>query len=130
MKHKRFERKIPYGDILIHSGDIIHKTVKYKGNDKGLSPKQLETYITMNNITSSKELAKYIPFEILEFNIWLKSMPHKYKIVIAGNHEIILNGLSPKFIQKYILTNCIYLQDSMVELYGLKIYGLLYIAHE
>ena len=26
--------------------------------------------------------------EVREFNAWLKSQPHKHKIVIAGNHEL------------------------------------------
>lgn len=87
-------------------------------------------------------------------------LPHKHKIVIAGNHELsfdktfthpLRRGLGhhsthmgpnrvdeiptlgiPKDIiteavqthnVKDCLTNCIYLEDSEVILYGLKIYG-------
>ena len=29
-----------------------------------------------------------LPTDILNFNIWLGKLPHKHKIVIAGNHDI------------------------------------------
>ena len=66
--------------------------------------------------------------EISEFNNYLGTLTDiKHKIVIAGNHE-------PTFDKKFasneeilknrgLLTNCIYLQDNWVELFGLKIYG-------
>jgi predicted phosphohydrolase len=55
---------------------------------------------------------KRIPHTVKDFNEWLGSLPHKHKIVIAGNHEIGFNSLTKEKIQKKILTNCIYLQDS------------------
>uniref|UniRef100_A0A1I8B101 Metallophos domain-containing protein n=1 Tax=Meloidogyne hapla TaxID=6305 RepID=A0A1I8B101_MELHA len=63
-------------------------------------------------------------------------LPHKVKIVIAGNHELgfedgeemsdrQLAGLSMLGIGKAyeLLTNCIYLCDRLIEVYGIKIYG-------
>lgn len=87
-------------------------------------------------------------------------LPHKHKIVIAGNHELSFDetfthplrrgpgdhsthigpslvdeiptlGIPKDSITKAVqtpdvkdcLTNCIYLEDSEVILYGLKIYG-------
>lgn len=104
--------EIPFGDIFIHAGDF----------------------------TSCGEME-----EVKNFNDWLGQLPHKYKIVIAGNHEL---SFDPEFIHqdrenvpslgyekdlichvtqqkenKKYLTNCIYLEDSMTECYGLKIYG-------
>lgn len=106
---------IPYGDIFIHAGDFT-------------------------NCGRSEE--------VKQFNEWLGRLPHPHKIVIAGNHEL---SFDPKFSlplaqdgksastlgyeldlmsiashekdSKKYLTNCIYLEDSMVECYGLKIYG-------
>lgn len=86
-------------------------------------------------------------------------LPHKYKIVIAGNHELSLDkqfteqfksrlaarqdletilqqevlnygntkdnisdAVNTENIKKY-LTNCIYLEDSGIELYGIKLWG-------
>lgn len=84
------------------------------------------------------------------------SLPHKHKIVIAGNHELsfdekftnifknkfqsrvkdvedevphygktkdnISDAVNTDNIRQY-LTNCIYLEDSGVEICGIKIYG-------
>lgn len=84
-------------------------------------------------------------------------MPHKYKIVICGNHELsfdktfadgfrntistrhtgtfddeipnygkttdnIGDAVNTQDIKQY-LTNCIYLEDSAVDICGIKIYG-------
>jgi hypothetical protein len=71
------------------------------------------------------------------------SLPHKYKVVIAGNHELTFDENCTHAFRRYpvgfstasfteaaqthsvkdYLTNCIYLEDSEVTLYGLKIYG-------
>lgn len=64
------------------------------------------------------------------------SLPHKHKIVIAGNHELgfedgeemserQLAGLNMLGINKAyeLLSNCTYLCDKSYEAYGLKIYG-------
>eukprot|EP00002_Diphylleia_rotans_P033828 TRINITY_DN7228_c0_g2_i4.p1 TRINITY_DN7228_c0_g2~~TRINITY_DN7228_c0_g2_i4.p1 ORF type:complete len:315 (-),score=52.72 TRINITY_DN7228_c0_g2_i4:338-1282(-) len=74
--------------------------------------------------------------EVASFNDWLQTLPHKYKIVVAGNHDITLH---PEFYeqnwhrfhtekQKCIpaskaLSNCIYLQDSSIFIDGIHIYG-------
>jgi len=94
---------IPDGDVLIHAGDF----------------------------TNSGDLG-----EVIKFNADLAKLPHKYKVVIAGNHELgfedgeKLNpkqmcGLEMLSIKKpyELLTNCIYLCDREIQLYGLKIYG-------
>jgi len=109
-----FRFNIPQGDIFIHAGDF----------------------------TSSGCLE-----EVIEFNNWIGNLPHEHKIVIAGNHELSFDNsckyqsrghleahsshTDPSFIAqaaqthsvKDCLTNCIYLEDSEVILYGLKIYG-------
>lgn len=102
---------VPSGDIFIHAGDF----------------------------TECGEME-----EVKHFNEWLGQLPHAHKIVIAGNHEISfdptmthsensLSSLQFKNDQmrriaqqednKKYLTNCTYLEDSMTECYGLKIYG-------
>ncbi len=58
---------------------------------------------------------------LLDFNDWIGSLPHKYKIVIAGNHDKSL-GESATLGYK-MLTNCIYLQNSGVDIEGFKIWG-------
>lgn len=60
--------------------------------------------------------------EIVEFNHWFASLPHKHKIFVAGNHDWLFernNDLARTMLDKGI----IYLQDSICEIDGLNIYG-------
>lgn len=69
--------------------------------------------------------------EVSRFNEWLGTLPHKHKIVIAGNHERTFDTLNPTYnpSTKAWLTNCIYLEhQSTVVSVGpdgpsLKIFG-------
>jgi hypothetical protein len=61
--------------------------------------------------------------DIVEFNNWLAQLPHRYKIVIAGNQEYIFNRMTREEIQSTLLTNCDYLQDSSITRCGLTFYG-------
>ena len=109
----KLEGKMPDGDVLIHAGDF----------------------------TGAGDVD-----EVVAFNEFLGSLKDKYKhiLVIAGNHEVsfdgIRHGLSGAAAKLYfwkspfkytpeasnmkdLLTNCTYLEDSSIELYGIKIYG-------
>jgi Icc-related predicted phosphoesterase len=59
---------------------------------------------------------------ILDFNEWIKTLPHKHKLVIAGNHDFLLEE-SPLEIAKDILCNTTYLKDESVTIDGVKFYG-------
>ena len=59
--------------------------------------------------------------KVIEFNNWLGSLPHRHKVVIAGNHDLLFET-SPSFARS-LLTNCVYLQDSGINLGGFLIYG-------
>jgi len=84
--------------------------------------------------------------EVEKFNQWLGTLPHRHKIVIAGNHEITFDRKSfdnpfakrkvfgenydqadlevsqfPNFAS--LLTNCTYLENSSIEVEGVNIYG-------
>jgi Icc-related predicted phosphoesterase len=58
--------------------------------------------------------------ELLRFNVWLGTLPHQHKIVIAGNHDWPFQR-DPSV--RGFLTNAIYLQDSEVTVNGVRIYG-------
>ena len=58
---------------------------------------------------------------LLDFNDWLGDLPHAYKIVIAGNHDRTLGQNWTLGLKMF--TNAIYLQNSGVEIQGLKIWG-------
>ncbi|XP_042873636.1 metallophosphoesterase MPPED2-like [Penaeus japonicus] len=63
----------------------------------------------------------------MQFNMWLGTLPHKHKVVIAGNHDILLDaeecGRTLPADPTRFLTNAIYLCDESVTLFGVKIYG-------
>jgi Icc-related predicted phosphoesterase len=59
--------------------------------------------------------------ELSEFNGWLASLPHCFKIVIAGNHDWCFERRSQEAVS--CLTAGVYLQDQGVLLNGLTIYG-------
>ena len=92
-------RNIPDGDVLLVTGDFTSR--KYSNQTE----------------------------QVIEFNNWLGKLPHKYKIVIAGNNDVVFDSNYDKenngsaYVMKTMLTNAIYLQDSSIEVYGLKIYG-------
>ncbi|KAK9892537.1 hypothetical protein WA026_020520 [Henosepilachna vigintioctopunctata] len=122
MRNIMFE--VPPGDVFIHAGDFT------KCGQKD---------------------------EVIQFNKWLEMLPHRYKIVIAGNHELsfdqhfsqsfkkkissqlgedeedqvlnygntkddIVEAVNEENIRNY-LTNCVYLEDSSIKIYGIKLYG-------
>lgn len=60
--------------------------------------------------------------EIVLFNRWFAGLPHKHKIFVAGNHDWLFET-RPKYAQSLLSSNVVYLQDSAVEIEGLKIYG-------
>jgi len=95
---------VPAGDVLLHAGDF-----SLRGTGKSL----------------------------IAFNAFLGSLPHTHKIVIAGNHEYSFDGANIARLNKAhrlfvdinvprskgYLTNCVYLEDSGVEVMGYKIWG-------
>lgn len=58
---------------------------------------------------------------IEELNEWLGTLPHRYKIVIAGNHDWAFQE-TPE-LARQALTNAIYLEDSSVEIESIRFWG-------
>ncbi len=56
-----------------------------------------------------------------DFDDFLGTLPHRHKIVIAGNHDYCFQNMSE--VSRKRLTNAIYLQDEEVALQGIKFYG-------
>jgi predicted phosphohydrolase len=61
------------------------------------------------------------PREIIDFNAWLGQQPHRHKIIIAGNHDRLFESHSMP--ARALITNGIYLEDSGIEVEGLKFWG-------
>ena len=56
------------------------------------------------------------PLAIADFNTWLGELPHRFKIVIPGNHEFFLEA-DPS--ERSLLTNAIVLVNEGTEVDGL-----------
>ena len=98
--HHAVTESIPVCDILIHTGDIF-----YLGRRR----------------THEKSLEI-----LLEFNNWLESLPAKHIIVIAGNHDCILEGMDSKEINEKIFPSerIHYLCCEYVDLEGYRFIGI------
>lgn len=59
--------------------------------------------------------------DVAGFNSFLQTLPHKYKVVIGGNHDHLL-AEAPALGRK-LLKDVIYLQDESVLIEGVRIYG-------
>lgn len=57
---------------------------------------------------------------ILDFNEWLAELPHRWKIVVPGNHEFFLES-DPS--RRRLIGNATMLIDESVKIMGLKIWG-------
>lgn len=61
--------------------------------------------------------------EAIEFFSWFeKQTQYTHRVFIAGNHELLAEQ-NPDLFQSLIPSNCIYLEDSGVELCGLQFWG-------
>ena len=59
--------------------------------------------------------------EVRDFNAFLGTLPHRHKVVIAGNHDFCFQSDPDAAVGA--LRNCIYLQDQAITIAGLQIYG-------
>jgi Icc-related predicted phosphoesterase len=57
----------------------------------------------------------------IDFNDWLGTLPHPYKLIIAGNHDELFQK-NPEQARGYI-TNGTYLEDDEITIDGVKFYG-------
>ncbi|SFC28940.1 Predicted phosphoesterase [Marinospirillum celere] len=60
--------------------------------------------------------------ELTEFADWLHSQPHQHKLLIAGNHDLLLESF-PEDGRALFAGWATYLQDEACQLEGISIYG-------
>jgi Icc-related predicted phosphoesterase len=61
--------------------------------------------------------------EFIEFLRWFSRQDFKHKIFIAGNHDLFLEECTSAKRKRMIPSDIIYLQNSGIEIEGLKIWG-------
>lgn len=95
---------IPYDcDVLLHCGDLL----------QGFGP--------------AGDLGSALP-ALYDFRGWLRSVPAKHKVFIAGNHDGILEKMGDQRVREMFQKDgnpysIHYLRDSGIQLEGLNIYG-------
>jgi Icc-related predicted phosphoesterase len=60
--------------------------------------------------------------QLIDFINWLKRLPHKEKVIIAGTHDVLFYK-EPDNAKKLFKGIATYLQDSLTIVDGMKIYG-------
>lgn len=60
--------------------------------------------------------------EIKDFLEWFEVQDYTYKIFIAGNHDFLFE-MNPSLAESFIPKNIIYLNNSSIEIEGIKIWG-------
>lgn len=58
---------------------------------------------------------------VIDFNAWLGTLPHRWKIIVAGNHDEVFQYEPER--ARALITNAVYLEDSETTVAGLRIYG-------
>lgn len=108
--------RLPAGDVLVHCGDLLSRG-GYVGKNRGTGHRR--GFMALS-----------------DFNAWLGQQPHTAKVVIAGNHDAPLEALPskcdaasgadallPSSSRERMLSNAVYLQDSVASVEGLSFYG-------
>mmetsp|Transcript_16076 Transcript_16076/g.19526 ORF Transcript_16076/g.19526 Transcript_16076/m.19526 type:complete len:273 (+) Transcript_16076:152-970(+) len=90
------ETNVPDGDVLIIAGDLAMTSIRFSDG--------------------------YCYRHYSEFNKWLERLPHSEKLIIGGNHDGYLEKIGVEEARK-LLSAGTYLEDSGVELFGLKFWG-------
>jgi len=98
LRHDCYLPQLPHGDILVHSGDFAK-----------IGWKRL--LVTPNYRDHLKQM-----------NDFFGKVPHKHKIFVGGNHDMALSIKTKEEI-KTLIPNITYLQDSSVEIEGIKFHG-------
>lgn len=62
------------------------------------------------------------PGQAKDFLLWLAKQPHRHKVFVAGNHDFIAEE-EPAEFRSWVPDNCIYLDDQLIEVEGLRIWG-------
>lgn len=60
--------------------------------------------------------------EVQSFLSWYTALPHRYKLLIGGNHDFLLER-SPGLFQSILPDNIIYLEDSGIKIEGIHFWG-------
>jgi Icc-related predicted phosphoesterase len=93
--------------VLLSDTHQLHREVDVPDGD---------VFIHAGDFTMFSESMK----AVVDFNDWLGELPHRYKIVVPGNHEFFLEA-DPS--ERFMLDNAIVLINEGIEIEGVRIWG-------
>lgn len=101
---------------------IWHISDTHGSHNQLVIPKDIDIVIHSGDCSNWRDIERNYP-EVMEFIKWYSSLPIKHKIYIAGNHDTSIerNVLNVKL--EFAKNDIIYLENSITEIEGLKIYG-------
>lgn len=111
--------------LVISDTHGLHQRLQFlnEANEIKEEYKDVEAIIHCGDCTSSK---RDNDIQLHVFLEWFNDLPFKYKILIAGNHDMHLEKMTKKdktSMFKQFFPEVIYLEDSEVIINGIKIYG-------
>jgi predicted phosphohydrolase len=62
-------------------------------------------------------------YELEPFAEFLGGLPHRWKVLVAGNHDFCLENPTERETARAFLADFVYLEDAAVEIDGVRIYG-------
>lgn len=101
-KHHLLTDSLPDGDLLIHCGDLLSRNASIGINSGRADGRSLAA--------------------VRDLNAWLGTLPHAHKVVVAGNHDGVLESVGTERARE-LLSEAIYLEDEVREVGGLRVGG-------
>lgn len=122
-KHRRSHRYKPYLNYKARQTVISHQGMRIVC----LSDTHSRTdYIEVPDgdvlIIAGDVCLRGLKSEMHAFDEFLERMPHRYKLLVAGNHDFPFERCNKKKART-LVKQAIYLENSGVELFGLKFWG-------
>lgn len=112
--------RLPKGDLLIHSGDCLTESgLRHVLRKAPASEGQWQEIVTVK--TEGREL-----FE--RFAKWFGEQQFEHKVFVAGNHDLVVQGLGKARVQAIFDEYCsyghvIYLEHEEVTIANLRVFG-------
>jgi Icc-related predicted phosphoesterase len=100
---------------------IYHISDTHTYHDQLTIPEGIDMVIHSGDCSNPRDPYNNEP-EVRNFIHWFKSLPIKHKVYVAGNHD---TSIEKKLVTKKDFTDAgiIYLEDDLVEIQGVMIYG-------
>jgi len=114
--HNEHEQlSLPRGHLLVHAGDVL--------TESGTR------YVTRDSAGKVLSVSPAGTTLLTEFAGWLGARPHPHKVVIAGNHDLVLAGLGKAAVRAIFAQasggTAVYLEHEAASLEGgtLRVFG-------